>query len=99
MYHYLIYSIAIGFALFALFNIVIRFTVFKMYSELRKKGVEFDSKLFFNERKLKEYVEVEYPDEEELIMKFVKYTKFAMTFATVLLVFILALGFVLVRMK
>lgn len=99
MYHYLIYSIAIGFALFAIFNIVIRFTVFRMYSELRKKGVEFSSKQFFNEKELKEHIQHKYPDEEKVVMRFVKYTKFAMTIATILIVFILALGFVLFRMK
>ena len=99
MYHNLIYWIAGGIGLFAITNIVIRFTVFRMYQQLRDKGVEIGSHHFFNKADLDQLVRKEYPDDEMLIKRFVRYTKIAMTFASILITFILILAFVLFRMR
>jgi len=99
MYQKFLYSIIACFALFAITNIVIRFTVFKMYSELRRKGVEISGKSFFNAALLEKEVKEKYQDDADLIFRFVKYTKFAMTFASILITFIMIMGYILLKMK
>ena len=95
----MIYYIEIVFAIFAVFNIAMRFTVLKMYNEVRRKGIEVSSKLLFNEKALRNYCQKQYPEDSDKILRFVKYTKFAMTFATILLFLIMILGLILFRSK
>ena len=86
----------IVFLLFAMINIIMRFTVFRMYSDLRKKGVEISSKSFFDKNQLESDLKT-YPKEAEVIRSFVGRTRFAMTFATILIVLILIMGFMLLK--
>lgn len=99
MYHNLIYWIAAAIGLFAITNIVIRFTAFRMYQQLRDKDVEIESKHFFDKKLMEELIDQKYPKEGELIRRFIRYTKIAMTFASILITFILILAFVLFRLS
>ena len=67
-----------------------------MYSELRKKGVEISSKSFFNQDVLNQELQ-SYPKEADTIKKFVARTRFAMTFASVLISIVLVMGFLLMK--
>ncbi|MEE9372437.1 MAG: hypothetical protein V3V00_05230 [Saprospiraceae bacterium] len=82
---------------FAVTNIVIRFTVFRMYSDLRQKGVEISSRSFFDRTLLDEEIKEKYPNNKDLILRFIKYAHFAMTFATVLIALILLFGYLLLK--
>jgi len=84
------------FLLFAMMNIIMRFTVFRMYGELRRKGVEISSNSFFNSAQLEEELK-SYPNEADMVRKFVKRTRFAMTFASILISLVLIMGFILLR--
>jgi len=98
-FNQLIFSIIVCFSLFAVTNIVIRFTVFRMYSDLRKKGVELSGKCLFDKQTLDKEVNSGYIEHAELIYRFVKYTRFAMTFATILIGLIMIMGYLLLKTR
>ena len=70
-----------------------------MYSDLRKKGIEISSKSLFDHQTLQREVDDNYPDHADLIYKFVKYTRFAMTFATILIALILIMAYLLLKIR
>lgn len=99
MYQNLIYSIIVAFALFAIGNIVMRFTVFKMYQQMRNKGIDINTKGFFNQKYLEDEVSAKYKSDSALIFRFVKFVRYAMTFASILLFFILIMAYLLLKMQ
>jgi len=95
-----VYTILVAFilGLFAamLFvNIYFRVKILKVYKKLVNKGVEFDAKHVFNQKKLKEEVFPKYPDSVNDIQTFSKYMKFTISMATVLIILITLFGAVL----
>ena len=70
-----------------------------MYSDLRNKGVEISGKSMFDDALLAQEVNEKYPADSDAIFKFVKYTRFAMTFATILISLILILGYLLLKYR
>lgn len=78
-------------------NVVLRLYVFRLYRKLIKAEVDFEPRHFFNSAKLESEVLPRYPDDEETIRAFVKWVQFSMTMASMMLVLILYLGYILIQ--
>ena len=70
-----------------------------MYGKLRNKEIDVNTKYFFNSKELKIDAEKRYPDDVDLILRFVRSTRYAMTFASILIACIMYMAYLLLKMK
>jgi hypothetical protein len=96
---YLLSIFICAFLFFALGNMIIRFTVFRIYQKLREKDIDIPVRFFFQEKVLIENIAIYDYEDQKMILAFVRRTKYAMIFATILISIILVMGFLLFRMN
>ncbi|TVQ46460.1 MAG: hypothetical protein EA362_07600 [Saprospirales bacterium] len=91
----LIYIIISLFAMVLILNIYFRVKVFKQYKYLVKNRVQFRTRDIFNSAFMEREIYPKYPEHEESIRKFIKYIRFSMRMAIILVLLITAFGAVL----
>jgi hypothetical protein len=91
----LIYIIISLFALVLILNLYFRVKVFKQYKYLVKNKVQFKTSDIFNTEFMEKEVYPKYPEHEDSIRKFVKYIRFSMRMAILLILLITAFGAIL----
>lgn len=72
-----------------------RFRVLKVYQRLTRNQVQFEAKHIFSKRKLEEEVLPRYPEHREDILRFVKEMQLSVTFASIFIVLIFIVGFII----
>ena len=93
---YILKPLLIGLFVALLFlNIYFRIKVLKAHKILVKNRVEFNSKHFFNQKKMEEEILPKYPHMEKEIMTFVNNMKYSIKMASVLITIITLFGAVL----
>lgn len=91
----LIYFLIGLFAAILILNLYFRVKVFKQYRYLVKNRVEFKTRDIFNQEKMERKVYPQYPEHEKAIRKFVRYIRFSIRVAIVLILLISVIGAVL----
>ncbi len=91
----LIYIIISLFAMVLILNIYFRVKVFKQYKYLVKNRVQFRTRDIFNSELMEREIYPKYPEHEDSIRKFVKYIRFSMRIAIILVLLITAFGAIL----
>lgn len=91
----LIFSLMALFAAMVALNFYFRIRVLNTYRRLVDKNVRFGAAHFFNARRLEAEILPLYPGSKNDILNFVKYIRFSVRMATVLIVLITLLGGVL----
>lgn len=92
----LLISIVVGLFLAMLFlNFYFRWKVLKLYHYLTRNQIEFEASHVFSLEKLREEVLPRYPDSREQIETFVKYVRFSVKMASILIILTIAFGSIL----
>ncbi|MBP8240335.1 MAG: hypothetical protein KAX50_10255 [Saprospiraceae bacterium] len=91
----LIFTLMALFAAMVVLNFYFRIRVLRTYQRLARQNVRFGSAHFFNARRLENEILPLYPDAKADILNFIKYIRFSIRMATVLIVLITLLGAVL----
>ncbi|TVR86688.1 MAG: hypothetical protein EA411_09825 [Saprospirales bacterium] len=84
----LIYVIIALFAAVLILNLYFRLKVFKQYRNLVRNEVQFKTRDIFNSETMEREVYPKYPEHEESIRKFVRYIRFSIRMAIILIVLI-----------
>ena len=87
--------IIIAFICLLLLNVFIRVRVLKIYRRLVARRIEFSPVHFFNEKKLQQEVLPRYPEDSGDIKRFISLVRFSMVMASVILIVIIAFGYLL----
>lgn len=95
----IIYIIISLFALVLVLNLYFRIKVFKQYKYLVKNRVEFKTKDIFNTQLMEKEIYPKYPKHEESIRKFVKYIRFSLRMAILLILLITVFGALLMYFR
>ncbi len=80
-------------------NLFFRVKIFKVYKYLVQNKVEFSVSQFLNETRMEAEVISRYPQHEEQIRRFVSLIKRSVQLASVLVLLILALGYLLMKFR
>jgi hypothetical protein len=92
----LLISLVLGLVAAMLFlNFYFRWKVIKLYHYLTEHRIEFAAEHIFSPRKLREEIIPRYPESERQILTFVRYIRFSVKMASILIVLITAFGFIL----
>lgn len=91
----LTFSILGLFAAMVLLNFYFRIKVLKAYRRLMAKAVDFGSVHFFDAKRLEQEILPRYPDSRADILNFIRYIRFSVRMASVLIVLITLFGAVL----
>ncbi len=89
--------IVAAFAAILFLNVFFRVKILRLYRYLVQNKVNFSTRHFFNENKMREEVLIQYPEHEKEILEFVNLIKRSMTMASILIVVIIAFGLLLMR--
>lgn len=95
----IIYIIISLFALVLVLNLYFRIKVFKQYKYLVKNRVEFKTKDIFNTQLMEKEIYPKYPKHEQSIRKFVKYIRFSLRMAILLILLITVFGALLMYFR
>lgn len=93
----LLIFIALCLFLLLCLNVFLRFKVFKIYNRLAKNKVNFSAKQMMDKALLEKEVIPRYPEYASDIRIFSKNVRLSIWIATVMLVFILYLGWILIK--
>ena len=99
MYNTLFVIIVAAFIAMLFINIYFRVKVFKHYKYLVQNKIQFNSSHFFSSEKMEAEVLSRYPKHREQILLFVKMIHRSVQLASVLLVVIIAFGYLLLRFR
>lgn len=99
MFNFLFFAIIAVFVGMLFLNIYFRVKVFKVYKYLVQNKVEFGVTHFLNEEKMEQEVISRYPQHEEQIRKFVALIRRSVTMASILIVLILSIGYLLMKFR
>ena len=99
MFNFLLLLIFAAVGAMLIFNFFFRVKVLKLYRYLVQHDVEFSLGHFFDEKRLKEEVLSRYSGHEKQIVEFIKMVKRSMLIASVLLVLIIAIGYILMKWR
>ena len=92
----LLISIVVGLFLALLFlNFYFRWKVLKLYHYLTKHHIEFEAAHVFSMEKLREEILPKYPESKEEIVTFVKYVRFSVKMASILIILTIIFGSIL----
>ena len=91
----LIFSLMALFAAMVVLNFYFRIRVLRTYQRLSRQNVRFGAAHFFNARRLEDEILPLYPEAKADILNFVKYIRFSVRMASVLITLITLLGAVL----
>lgn len=99
MFNFLFFAIIAVFIAMLFLNIFFRVKVFGVYKYLVQNKVEFGVSHFLHEEKMESEVISRYPQHEEQIRKFVTLIRRSVTMASVLIVLILSIGYLLMKFR
>lgn len=99
MFNLLFLIIIAAFVAMLVVNIYFRVKVFKHYKYLVQNRIEFNTSHFFNKDKMEKEVLTRYPQHREEILLFVTMIHRSVQLASVLLVIIIAFGYLLLRFR
>ncbi len=99
MYNTLFVIIVAAFLAMLFVNVYFRVKVFKHYKYLVQNKIQFNTSHFFNSEKMEKEVLSRYPKHKEEILLFVKMIHRSVQLASVLLVVIIAFGYLLMRFR
>ena len=88
----LIYVIIALFAAVLVLNLYFRVKVYKQYRNLVRNQVQFKTRDIFNSELMEREVYPKYPEHEDSIRKFVRYIRFSMRMAIILIFLIAVFG-------
>ena len=92
-----LYLIICLFVIMLLTSVYFRVRVIKNYKLLKKKGVEFNSSHFFNDKKMKAETLPKHPNLKKEITSFVRDIKLSVTFSTILIALIFTFAWIIKR--
>jgi len=99
VYNFLFFGIIAVFVAMLFLNIYFRVKVFKVYKYLVQNRVEFGVKHFLSDEKMDAEVISRYPRHEEQIRTFVHLIRRSVTMASILIVLILMIGYILMKFR
>ena len=99
MYNLLFVLIVAAFLGVLFLNIFFRVKVLKHYKYLVQNEVNFTSRHFFDEARMRKEVLEKYPEHETQILEFVGLIKRSMTMASILILIIIGLGYLLFKTR
>lgn len=99
MYNVLFALIIAAFVGMLFINVFYRVKIFKLYKYLVQNKVEFETSHFFNREKMEKEVIEKYPDHKNEIRAFVKMVQNSVQLASLLIVIIIALGYLLLKSR
>ncbi len=99
MYNLLFLIIVAAFVAMLVVNIYFRAKVFKHYKYLVQNKIQFNTSHFFNKEKMEKEVLTRYPEHRDEILLFVSMIHKSVQLASVLLVIIIAFGYLLLRFR
>lgn len=80
-------------------NVIYRVRIFKLYKYLVQNKVQFGTSHFFSRDKMEKEVISRYPTHEKEIREFVKMIQNSVQLASVLILIIIALGYLLLKFR
>ncbi len=99
MYIILVTLVLALFGAMLFLNLYFRVRVLKVYKELVRNEVEFGAAHFFSPQKMEKEIYPRYPEQRENIEIFVRYMKYSIQMATVLIALITLFGGVLMYFR
>ena len=99
MYSIFFFAIIAVFVAMLFLNIYFRVKVFKVYKYLVQNEVDFGVSHFLSDEKMEAEVISRYPQHEGQIRLFVALIRRSITMASILIVLILAIGYVLMKFR
>jgi hypothetical protein len=99
MFNFLFILIIAAFIAMLFVNIFFRVKIFKVYKYLVQNRVQFDSSHFFNRKKLQEEIISKFPQHQKEIESFIGLIHQSVQLASVLIIIIIAFGFLLMRYR
>jgi len=99
MFSFLFFAIIAVFLGLLFLNIYFRVKVFKVYKYLVQNKVQFGINHFLNDEKMEAEVIAVYPTHETQIREFVALIRRSITMASILIVLILAIGYLLMKFR
>lgn len=91
----IIYLVIALFSAVLILNLYFRVKVFKEYRNLVRNRVQFKTRDIFDTRFMEEQIYPKYPEHEDSIRKFVRYIRFSMRMAIILIALIALFGGIL----